>query len=439
MKEKLDKSSSVNAKISIEVPSEKVNEHLEAYYSSVAKHAKIQGFRKGKAPLTVVKKLFSEDAGSYISERLVSEALTEAIRKYQLHIILPPRLLAMDSPTENQPFRFEAELDLKPQVPTIDCSQIEIEVSAPKSVSDQDVEMEMKNILEEFAEYQPLASDQIREARPDDAVSVRYEAKHDGQKVEKASTERQQLILGRSQVLEDFEKAIPGMKPGEKKSLEIKFGDQHPIQEIRGKTLQFELELLEILEKKLPEWTDEFVKNVDPAANGLEDFKNKLKSNLEDSLKFKAEKEKRDAIGKALVEKYPFEISARQKQMTAESLLRDSIQNLIRMGLTEDQIKSQQQELLNEAAKSAEHQIRLAYILDQIARQENIEVSDEDIEKRLQTTAERTGYSLAEIKAYYSKKEDNESVSRMERLKMDIRDEKSLDYALSKARIKIKD
>lgn len=437
MKERLDKTSSVSAKISVELPPERVNAQLEAYYSSVAKHAKIQGFRKGKAPLAVIKKMYKEDASSYIGERLISEGLSEAIRKYELHIILPPKLVAVDSPAENQVFRFEAELDLKPEVPSVDCSLISISIPKEKEIGSEDVDREIESIRESFATYEALEPAQRSQVKADDSVSIRYTGSVNGQKIEKASTDRQQVVLGKSQVLEDFEKALPEMKVGEVKTLKVNFGDSHPIEEIRGKEVEFQLEVLEILEKRLPEVNDEFLKQVDPSLSKIEELREKISSDLKNAEISRIERARRDAIGKALVEKYPFEISARQRQMTGESLLRDNIQNLMRMGLTQAQIQTQQKELLEEASKAAEHQIKLAYILDQIARQEEINVTDEDVKSRLQKTADRTGYSLTEIEAYYSQKEENEATSRMDRLKMDIRDEKSLDYALSKATIKL--
>jgi|GEM_PF-6059284 len=437
VKESISKNSPVLVKLNIEVSPDQVNAHLNEYFGGLAKYVKIQGFRPGKAPLHVVKKLYGKEASKEISQQLVSESLLEVVRKHDLKIILPPTLTAVDSPKEDKAFCFEAEVDLKPEVPEINCSSIEIQVPEKPTVNDKQVEDELKAAHEQFVHYH-----RIKENRPiksDDSTVVQYEGKVDGQKIEKASAEKQELILGSGQVTPEFETAILGLKEGENTNFEIDFPEDHQVDEVKGRKLQFDIKILEIHEKHLPELNEELIKKIHPEAKNLDELKSLLRKTLEDQTEHRHTKSVRNELGKALVEKYPFEISARQRQMTAESFARDSVQQMIQMGLKENELMDRQAQIMEESAKSAEHQIRLSYILEKIARQQDLKVSDKDIEERLEKTAKLTNLGLSEIKKYYAGKDEDAAISRMERLKMDIMDEKSLDYALSKARIKNED
>jgi len=435
IKENLQKNSNVQARLRIEMAPERVNSHLNSFYGGLAKHAKIQGFRPGKAPLEVVKKVYGEEASNEVTQRMVSESLMEVVRKHDLKLILPPTLIAVDSPKENTSFTFEAELDLKPEVPEIPWEKLEIEATeTQQTVTSEMIDDQLKEIQDRFTHYHAIHED--REVKEDDLVVVKYDGLVDGQKVEQASTEKQELALGRGQVAEDFEKAVLGKKKGEKSSFTLPFSKTHQVEKIRGKDVVFDLEILEIQSKHTPELNDDLAKKVNPKYSGLEELRKEIETNLVASMELQHQKKLQDKVGDKLVESMSFEISPRQKQMTAESLARDFIQRMFQAGIKEDDIKGRQAEIMEASAKNAERQIRLAYILDRIARDQEIKVEKEDIDKRLKKTASATGLSVSEIEKYYSQKDEEESISRMDKLKLDILDEKSLDYAFSKARIK---
>jgi len=439
IKENLQKQSSVSARVSVEIDREKVNEQLTTFYSGIAKRAKIQGFRPGKAPVHVVKKIYGKEASDEITQRLISESLMEVIRKHELHIILPPTLLAVDSAKENQDFKFEAELDLKPEVPAVDLAKIEIEVPKEPLVDSAAIENRLKEIQDRFAHFHPLKPEASRPIKSDDLVVVKYSGYKGDTKVESASSERQELMLGTGQVNAEFEKAVIGLEAGAKKTFEIPFPEEHEVEEVRGQKIRFEMDILEVQEKHTPDLNDELAKRIDPQTTSLSELRAKLESQMKESAKHEHARALRKILGEALVKASRFEVSPRLKQMTAENFARDSVQRMVRMGMKETELKSRQEEIMAHAANTAEEQIRLSYILEKISRDQKLEVTKEDMDARLEKTAQLTGSSLAEIKEYYSQKEEDEATSRWERLKLDVLDEKSLDYALSQVRMKVRE
>lgn len=434
MKDNLQKSSPVSAKISIEIPAETVGQHFSEFFKEAAKYAKLDGFRPGKAPLQVVKKMYKDQASSSVSQQLISDSLSEAVRKHDLKLILPPQLLAVDSPEEGKDFKFEAELSLKPEVPKIDCSSIEVEAPKKEEVNDAKVDEQIDLIRENFATYKELIEQ--RGAKEGDKIQFAYEGFLNNEKIPEACSEGEEYRVGKSEILPDFEKVLIGMKPGETRSTKVKFGEDHPIEQVRNKEIEFKLELKSLKAPNLPELNDEFVAKINPNTKTLPEFKEVIKKELSSRTEQEYQSELRNRLSDQLIDKYTFEISPRHKQMTAERILRDHIQNLMKRGLTEEQIKTQSQQMMADASTVAERQIRLVYILEKIYRDEKLEVTDQDIQDRFKKISESTGISVTEIEKYYSQKEEGDEISRLDRLKMELLDQKSLDYALSKARIK---
>jgi trigger factor len=351
-----------------------------------------------------------------------------------LKLILPPQLLAADSPEEGKSFKFEAELDLKPVVPAIDCSKIEVEAPKKEAVDEEKVDQQLTLIRENFAEYKaPLIE---RPAKEGDKIQFSYEAFLNNERVPEACSEGEEYRIGKGEILPDFEKILIGMKVFETRSTTVKFEDDHPIAPVRGKELQFKLQLKDLKEAKLPELDDAFIEKINPKTKTVAEFKELLRAELTARAEQEYQSELRNRLSDRLIDQYVFDISPRHKQMTAERILRDHIQGLMKKGMNEEQIKTQSQQMMGEAAMVAERQIRLVYILEQIYRDAKLDVTDADVEERFQKISETTGISVAEIKSYYSQKDEGDDISRMDRIKMELLDQKSLDYALSKARIK---
>ncbi len=422
------------AKLKIQVPAGFVTERYNAYFGQIAKRAKIPGFRPGKAPKDVIKKMYAEDTQSELSERLISEFLWKTIQEHQLKIVLPPVLIATDKPTENKEFNFEVEVDLKPELPKVQLKDIVVEDIPSVPVTDEIILEELKNLQEADANFTDIK--EVRVCRGDDCAVVRYEGRVDGLTLEKLKAESQTVLLGKQQFLPDFEAGIVGMSRGEEKTIDVRFPENYHEEDLRNKTVKFQLTLLEIKEKVLPALDDEFAKGVDPQIESLEELKAKLKRHLEMQNEFNRKAKLREKIGDALVAKYPLEVSPRQVRMMAENLAQRAHHRLHQMGVKHEDTKEHFDALIASSMKRAERDIRLSYLLESIAEEQNIEVTEDDLEKRFQETAERTRLSLPQIRQYYSQHEEGSETPRIESLKIDILDEKSLDYALSAATIK---
>lgn len=434
----IDHVSPVHARLKISVGSEVVTRMMNDYFNEIAKSAKIQGFRQGKAPLSVIKQFYKASGNSQIGERLVSRGLYEAIQKHELNPVVPPLLMGIDDPIEGKDFIFEAELALKPKVKAPDCSQINVESVEAETVEDEQIQKEIDVLLDREASFVD-----IKEPRPvktDDVVIVDFNGKLDGEEVSGASAENQNFQLGQNQLLAEFEDAIVGMNVDEKKEFDVPFPENYQAQELQGKTVRFSLTLKSIKEKERPPLDDEFAQSINPDFKTLADLKEDLRKKLQDQKAFQAKKELREKIQDELLKLSDFEINQKQIEVIAERILEQTKQTMMNMGIPATNFESEEalKSLREDSLTRAERQIRLAYILEAIAHEQKLEVSEDDLDNRLQETAKATGLSIEQVKGYYNAKEDGSSLSKMEQLKIDVLDEKSLDYAISKATIKSK-
>ena len=430
----IEQKSDVLARLKISMPAAQVNERLDHYFAGLAKKAKVPGFRPGKAPKDVVKKMYSEDSTADLSERLISEGVLAAIKEKNLSVVMAPVLVATDMPKQDQDFKFEVEVDLRPKVPAIKLKGLQIAGATPATASDEEINQQLQHLQEGDASYVD-----IKESRPataTDCVVIRFQGTIDGKQPPEMQAESHTAVLGQGQLIPEFEKAIVGLKPGEEKTSPVKFPDDYHAKDLQGKTADFKIGLLAIKEKILPKLDDEFAKSIDPDVKTLDELKAKIKEKFIEQKQRSQKDQLRDQIGDALVEKFKFEVSQRQVESFAHGLAEQTHRMMHQMGHHHEETEEHQRKLVEASMKKAERDVRLAYILENIAKDQKFEVTADELKSKMETTAKRTGLSLSQIQAYYASKDENENVSRMERLKIDILDEKSLDYAISQATIK---
>ncbi len=428
--------SPVEAKLRIQIPKATVSERITNYYSSLAKKAKIPGFRPGKAPSTVVKQMYGPDAASDLSERLISEFLMKAVEEHRLDLVMPPLLIATDQPDEEKDFAFEVEVHLRPQVPALKLEGLQVQVPKAEPVTDTEVDKEIDALREAEASFVDVSTP--RAVGPKDCIVVNYSGTVDGEARPGMQAEQQTIVLGQQRYLPDFEGGMIGMKIGEIKTYDVKFPADYGEESLRNKTAQFTVTMSALKEKVLPELTDDFAKSADSEVQSLLELKLKIRKQLESNREQALVKQKKEAVGDALVEKHPFLLSPRQIESLAERLAHQTHQMMHQMGLPHEENEEHAKALVESSRKKAERDLRLTYILEAIARAQKFEVTAEDVKTRMEETAKRTGYSVSQIEAYYATKDEEDSLSKIDRLKIDILDEKSLDYALSKATIKIR-
>ncbi len=433
---RIEKINSTQAKLIVLVPSTTVGQRIDNYYSSLAKKAKIPGFRPGKAPKNVVRQHFGQDSVADLIERMVAEFTSEAVENQNLELLYPPKLLATDVPDETKDFKFEVEIDLKPAVPEIRWEGLEIEDIETKPVTNDDVEGQLKILQDTEANFVPLIED--RGIINDDKVTLAFKGHWNGTYLPELQSEGHSFEVGKKHFLPDFETAILGMRKGEKKSFDVTFPEDYHAEKFRNQIVTFDTEILAIEVKKLPELTDELAAKLFPETPTLASLTDKIRAELAQQRERMRKKSLQDAVGDKLVDLHNFEVNERQLQTLAHQMAHEAHRMMHDMGVEHEENEENEKALHASSLKKAKRDIQLSYILQKIAEEQKFELVPDDFEKRFAETAAKTGYSVAQIKQYYASRDEDSPVSRLERLRIDILDEKSLDYALSKATMKNK-
>lgn len=422
--EKLEKNM---AKLTIEVSAEEFEKAIEKAYQKNKGKINIQGFRKGKAPRKMIEKMygvgiFYEDAANIIIPDAYSKEVSECT---DIEIVSQPKIDVVQIES-GKPFIFTAEVALKPEVELGQYKGIQVEVAAPE-VKDEDVEAELKKAQEEQARTIPVEDRPVADG---DMTTIDFEGFVDGVPFEGGKGTDYPLTIGSHSFIDTFEEQLIGKNIGEEVEVNVTFPEEYHAEELKGKPAMFKVTVKEIKVKELPELDDDFAQDVsdfDTLAEYKEDIKKKLLEKAEKAAKNEKEEKLIDAIiADAKMDIPEAMIETQQDQMIREFAGRLSQQGLSFdqymqfTGMTLDMMKDQ---MKDQALK----RIQVRLVLEAIAAKEAFEVTEEDINKELETMASMYQMDLEKLKEIVS---DTEK----EAMKKDIAVSKAAEFIVAESK-----
>ena len=246
--------------LEIEVPPPEVDQHFATAYRHVAERTRVPGFRPGKAPRQVIDRFVGR--GSVLAEaidHLVQDSYDNALDQTDLIPIDQPQV-DIDPATvaEGQAVTFTATVPVRPDVTLGAYTDYPFGLEVPE-VTDEQVAQVIEELREQQATLRPIDE---RAAQKGDIASVKFSGTIDGEPFEGGSADRLPLVIGEDRMIPGWEDNLVGMRIGEAKGFDIGFPDDYRVEELRGKQAHFEVELLDLREKLLPEVTDDFAKSV---------------------------------------------------------------------------------------------------------------------------------------------------------------------------------
>ena len=419
MESQIDQISPVLVEIKVEVPWTKVNENLEGAYRTLQRTARVRGFRQGKVPRNVVKNLMGKSVQREVTQRLVEEALAEAV---STHALDPVAMSAMDAPpelTEGQAFSFSAKLEVKPKIERVVMDGLKVN-RAIAQVADADVEREIEKLREQNAEL--VAPDPPRPAAQGDVLALKIEVTVDGTPRPDLTSEDSRAELGSGRLLAELETGLQGAVRDEEREISLTFPEDYGHDDLRGKPAVFKVKVKELFAKVLPEVDDDLARDLDHES--LEGMRNTLRTQLEGEAKRKGDAEMREALVDKLIDANPVPVPPTLLKQQEQSMMRElfQLQQMLGRPLPMDD------SMHNEMHDRAERRIRAGLLFGAIAEQEKIEVSPEDVDKRLAEIAEQSGKHVAKVRAEYQGE-------RRETLASQILQNKLLEYLVSRATI----
>jgi len=383
-------------KVKIEVPPEKVNGHIQDYYKNLQKEVTLRGFRKGKAPMAMVKEAYADTATSKIMREIVESHLSDALREHSFLPISVPQI-DVERLVESAPFVFTAIFENTPPVELKEYSGFK----APKfdvTLCEDEIEKTLENIRGQMAKFEA--------AIPGTPLEIGHIAQLDyegtnlaGEVVPEASEKDSFVEIGSGVLFKDFEQQILGMKVGESRSFSVSFpeakgDDDHT--PVSGKTLSFKADLKDLRTKSLPAWNDEMVKSIGPFQN-FDELKMRVVDDLRQHKEQQHKRDLQEQVVNWLIEKNPVDVPETMMNSQLEQLAVDAGIQLSKMGLDEKAIEERLKEWGSEMQERASRQVKASLLLSAISRKENIQADDEDIRQKILRMAQNGGRSPKQV------------------------------------------
>ncbi|EGL81567.1 Trigger factor [Caldalkalibacillus thermarum TA2.A1] len=395
--EKIDNHQGV---LTVEVDKEEFAKALDEAFKKVVKKVQVPGFRKGRVPRKIFEARFGVEALYQDAlDIILPKAYQQAVEETGIEPVDRPEV-DIEQLEKDKNLIFKATVTVKPEVQLGEYKGLEVP-EKDFSVTDEQVEEELNRIRERQAELIVVEDGEIQEG---DMAVINFEGFIDGEPFEGGKGENYSLEIGSNTFIPGFEDQLIGMKKGEEKEIKVTFPEDYHAEEYRGKEATFKVKVNEIKRKKLPELDDEFAKDVSEF-DTLEEYKADLRKKLEARAKEEEENYKRETVVEKAAENATIDIPQVMIDHEIEHMISDFEQRLRLQGLDLDtyfKFSGTDLEGLKEQFKeAAEKRVRINLTLEAIAKAENIEVTEEDMEAELERLAELYGRDKDEIKKVF--------------------------------------
>ncbi|MCP2519020.1 trigger factor [SCandidatus Aminicenantes bacterium Aminicenantia_JdfR_composite] len=401
--------------LEIEVPHHRVESKKEKIIKQYINRVKIKGFRPGKAPKDLIERLYKEEIKNDLINELIPEIINEVFKEKKINPLNSPVVKEINY-EHGKPLTFSVLFEILPDFDVENYKGIEVE-KKKVDVKNKEIDNYLKSLQERFAEFVPSKRKIVEKG---DYVIIEIKGKYLNENKE-LSPEKLTVIAGHSSNEPVLNENLIGMKINEEKSFIINFPNNYNDSKLAGKKVEYHIKVLSIKERKLPEVNDDFAKSVGEYNN-----LNELKKDIKEKIKEEKERIQREEMVEKILEK----ISKKTNFEVPKTLVDAQIMAMVRREefnrLNEDQRKELFAKLKPEAEKRVKHYL----ILRKIAKKENIEVKEEEIEEEIKKLAEINNVP------YSVMKREMEENDRKEDLKNNLLIRKTVDFLLKEAIIK---
>jgi trigger factor len=411
--------SPVLVEVKVEVPWQKVAEDLESAYRTMQRKAHIRGFRPGKVPREVVKNVLGKSIRSDVTAELVRQSLTKAVEEHKLEPVAYQDLTPANI-TDGEPLIFTAKLEVRPKIDHVESSGIEVERTID-SILDSAIDAEIDRMREKAAEL--ITPEPPRAAQGGDVVTVDLKVSVDGEERPSMGGAGRKIELGSGKLLPDLEAGLTGVEIGQTREIQVSFPEDYGYEELRGKAASFNAQVQNIQSKVLPEVDDELAKDL--GHDSLAALKGSIRERFEKEALERADAQVREAVVEKLVDKNPVPVPP----SLIDQELRAMLEQYLRFQYMFGQQGEIDEALQKDFRERAERKVRAGLLFGAIARAENIEVQEADLEARIRELAERSGKHVAKVRAEYQGEQKRS-------LELQVLEKKLLEYLVSRATIK---
>jgi trigger factor len=404
-------------KLEVTIPEEDINKKFEEVYKVLKREAQIPGFRKGKAPINVIKSRYGKLAEKEVLESVVPDAYSEAVKESGVMPISDPAF-SMIQIEEGKPVTFTAEFDIKPEIELQKYTGFTLKKQSPE-LREEDVEDAYKHILDRFSSLKTKEG----AAEDNDLVVVDMEVLEDpSNSIEQKEMKDFQFQLNQKATLPEFYNALKGINPGDVREVEIDYPDDYYQEQMAGKHFKFKLTAKEIKEVIPPEINEEFLKQFGEDMKTADDLKDRIREDLKQRRQQEVENELQDQTIKSVISANTFELP--------ESLIHNYLDHMVEDYKQQNQDKqADDEELRKQYRPMAIRFIRWNLLYHLIAEKEKIEVSKEDTDNWLENFADKSNITVEQAREFLA------AQKKIQDVKETILEQKVIDFILESSTV----
>ena len=414
---------SCRRELELEIPAEEVSKKIESVAKEFARFANVPGFRRGKAPVSLIRRKFADDIKGEVLQSLVPERVEKAVAEQKLTPVSQPQVDQLHF-NEGQPLKFRAVFEVLPEFELSNYKGLEFEMPT-MDITDQDVAKTLEELREGAATFAPVEGRAIADG---DFAQVKLLGTPQGGG-DPLKADSVLCHIGAEETMEEFNANLKGASAGDHKSFDVDYPADYPDPKLAGKKYHYAVEVLGIKTKKLPELNDDFAKDVSDAAT-LDELRKKVSERLEHQRDHKHKELLHEKVLAEIVKLHDFPVPDALVEHQMDARLERVVRSLAAQGVDPRAVNLDWVTLRRRQEDRAKDDVKAELIIDRIATVENIDVTDEEVNHELEHLASHGDESAEAIRARLTKQ------GALDRMKAKLRSDKTLDWIAQNAKIK---
>jgi trigger factor len=421
MKVEIQQLDSCKRQLVVEAPESEVAAAWEKAYGRVQREARLPGFRRGKVPRSLVRVHFADEVRRTVAEQLIPDVYRRALDEARLSPVEDPQVQDLRL-EEGQPLRFTAVVEIKPSITLGEYRGVKV-THTPGAVTDADVEAGLQSLAERHATLVTVA----RPARVGDHVVVDYTIAPEG--AEPRIEQGYAFEVGGGRVLPEMDEAVMGLAAGDERALSVRFPSEHPRDDLRGKSGQLSLRVVEVKEKEVPPLDDEFARALGGAAQTVAELRETVRTELQAQRERQNRREREEAVVDAVLAHHDFPIPDTLVQRDIAHRIGRMQASLSRQGVDPARLNWDYAKLAEDLRPAAARAVRWALLQEAVAEREELAATDADVEMEIARIAQESGRMPQAVRAALERGGD------LEPLRLSLREAKVLKLLIDNAEI----
>jgi len=414
---------SCRRELELEIPADEVSKAMERVAKEFARLARVPGFRPGKAPIPLIKKRFAEDIKGEVLQTLVPQRVEKAVAEQKLTPVSQPQVDKVEY-NEGQPVKFRASFEVLPEFALGNYKNLEIEMPEMQ-ITDERVAETLAEMQQRAATFTPVEG---RAVQNDDFVQVKLHGTPEGGG-DPLQADSVLCHVGAEETMEPFNENLRGANAGDHKNFDVEYPADYPDSKLSGKKFHYSVDVLGVKTKTLPEINDEFAKDVSDAAS-LEELKKKIRESLEHERDHRQKELQREKVLAELVKLHAFPVPDSLVEHQMDVRLERVVRSLAQQGVDPRAVNVDWVSLRRRQEERARDDVKAELVVDRIATEEQIDVTEEELQHELEHVASHGGESAEAIRARLTKQ------GALDRMKAKLRSDKTVDWLAQNARVK---